>query len=315
VLLTVARVIWKENALVNLKLKVDLFTIGQMLRGAYMRFYNIQSTDGCWKNIDLNEVESLFTVPIGNVVLQQLATGKIKDKTVIPSIAPFEKYWIKPKVNNDGGSVFKGGKLIERIPGVPIQDVPVIKKHLKVDEDWEIIDKYELTNMWGAHDLSERLIRFFETGDKTDYYKAEVFPGYKDESSIPLSYINRMNYFSSEGKAKEITWENIEEEMPTITWRRASEEGDEHYTEEDIAQSEQAFEQFVKEIKQLGEKPSEEKVLESVKKVVTKFNELDETYFSIETVEREQICDFIDKVVTLTGLKFEGDVTEEWRTW
>ena len=309
-----AKVIWKENDLVNLRLKDDLFTIGQMLRRPYMRFYNIQSTDGCWKNIDLNKVESLFTVLIGRVVLQQLVTGKIKDKTVKPSNTPLEKYWINAYVNYSGGSVFKGGELIERIPGVPIQDVPVIKKHLKVDEDWEIIDKYELTNMWGADDLSERLNYFFETGDDYNYIKVEVFPGYRDEINIPGLFGNTDPNLEKKN-TDTISWKNIEKEMPTINWRQALEEGDEHYTEEDIAQSEQAFEQFVEEIKELGEKPSEEKVLESVKEVVTKFNELDETYFSIETVEREQICDFIDKVVSLTGLKFEGDVTEEWRTW
>ncbi|EMJ94704.1 hypothetical protein LEP1GSC166_1244 [Leptospira kirschneri] len=39
----------------------------------------------------------------------------------------------------------------------------------------EIIQKYELVNMWGAEDLSERLVNYFETGLNNDPFKEKVF--------------------------------------------------------------------------------------------------------------------------------------------
>ncbi|EKR73869.1 hypothetical protein LEP1GSC041_3555 [Leptospira noguchii str. 2006001870] len=40
----------------------------------------------------------------------------------------------------------------------------------------EIIQKYELVNMWGAKDLSERLVNCFETGrNNNDPFKEKLF--------------------------------------------------------------------------------------------------------------------------------------------
>jgi len=35
------RVTWKENALISLKLRDDLFTIAQMLRSPYLRLFKV----------------------------------------------------------------------------------------------------------------------------------------------------------------------------------------------------------------------------------------------------------------------------------
>ncbi|EMM71726.1 hypothetical protein LEP1GSC038_4013 [Leptospira weilii str. 2006001855] len=39
----------------------------------------------------------------------------------------------------------------------------------------EIIQKYELVNMWGSKDLSERFVNYFETGRNSDPFKEKVF--------------------------------------------------------------------------------------------------------------------------------------------
>lgn len=171
---------WKENTLVNIQLKEDLFTIGQLLFSPFMRFYDIQNSDGYWQNVDLNNVEILFCVTVGNVVLKNLVKEKITDKTVIPSNAPFEKRWVKPHLNFDGGFPFKGGKLIELGTDLETTTAPVIIENLDVIKDREIIEKYELTNMFGAEELSERLIHFFETGKRIDPLKEKIFPGLVD---------------------------------------------------------------------------------------------------------------------------------------
>lgn len=35
----------------------------------------------------------------------------------------------------------------------------------------------------------------------------------------------------------------------------------------------------------------------------------------IETDQREEICEFIQRVLSSVNIHFEGDITEEWREW
>ncbi len=55
-----ARIAWEKNGLINIKLRDDLYTIGQMLISPTVRFYDIVSKDGIWKDVDLNNAKSLF---------------------------------------------------------------------------------------------------------------------------------------------------------------------------------------------------------------------------------------------------------------
>ncbi|EMR3754056.1 TPA: hypothetical protein KEW36_002204 [Proteus mirabilis] len=185
------RIVWKVGDLVNIKLRDDLYTIGQMLTSPAMRFYDISNTDGVWKNIDLNEVTPLFRVFVGNVINKYLITEKIKEKSVIASNKPYEPYWIKPynimdfeHYQGDRFSFpFLGGKIIDLSPdgNISVTRAPVIKEDLTLPKDRELIEQYELTNMWGHEPLSDRLCRYFDTGINRDDLKFEVFPGLWDD--------------------------------------------------------------------------------------------------------------------------------------
>ena len=171
------RVTWKENALINLKLRDDLFTIAQMLRSPFLRLFKVSNKDGVWRSLDLNKVEVLFCVPIGQIVLQQLCEGKVKDRSVIPSSLPFPKFWMRPYLNFDGGFLFIGARLIELDPAKHMETTtaPVVRDWLRPKADAELIKKYELTNMWGAENLRERLVRYFDTGIDRNELKEKVF--------------------------------------------------------------------------------------------------------------------------------------------
>ena len=177
---------WKNNDLVSLKLRDDLYTIGQMLTRPAMRFYKISSHDGKWKNIDLNHIEPLFQVFIGQIVLQKLVAAKIEDETVIPSDAPYQRYWIKPHLNPGIGSYpFKGGKLVDLGPegAVGTTVAPVIKQNLSVAQDRETIEKYELTGVWGDDHLGDRLRHYFDTGEDYNPGKEKVFPELRSDGA------------------------------------------------------------------------------------------------------------------------------------
>ena len=185
------RVVWKKNDLVNIQLRDDLYTIGQMLVSPAMRFYDISNTDGIWNDIDLNNVKPLFRVYVGNVINKYLIHSKIKSPTVIPSSEPYERYWIQPYTaidddhfKGDINSVFSGGKLIDVGANgeKSVTHAPIIKEDLTLPEDRNLIEKYELTNMWGDRDLRDRLCRYFDTGINRDNFKLNVFPGLWDDS-------------------------------------------------------------------------------------------------------------------------------------
>lgn len=169
------RVTWKENALITLKLRDDLFTIAQMLRSPYLKLFKISNKDGVWRNIDLNRVEVLFCVLVGQVVLQEMCEGKVKDRSVISSSLPFQKLWIRAYVNLDGGFGFLGARLVEVDPTKGITHAPTLKDWLSPKKDADLIEKYELTNMWGADRLRIRLVRYFDTGVDRDEFKEKVF--------------------------------------------------------------------------------------------------------------------------------------------
>ena len=169
------RVTWKENALICLKLRDNLFTIAQMLRSPFLRLFKVSNKDGVWRNLDLNEVEVLSCVLVGQVVLQQLCEGKVRDRAVIPSSLPFQKLWMRPYMNLDGGFPFIGARLVEVDPTKCVTTAPVVRDWLRPKADAELIKKYELTNMWGADDLRERLVRYFDTGIDRNALKEKVF--------------------------------------------------------------------------------------------------------------------------------------------
>ena len=183
------RIIWSFGDLLSIKLRDGLFTISQMLASPTMRFYDIRSTDGNWKNIDLNSVNHLFQVFVASRLINvHLAQGKIRDATVISDCRPPEPLWLKSYTILIDGDHYKGTKDSFSFLGGKIIDIgtegkigttlaPVIKEDLSLPEDRELIEKYELDNMWSHEDLSDRLCRYFDTGINRDDLKFEVFPG------------------------------------------------------------------------------------------------------------------------------------------
>ncbi|CAM4396142.1 MULTISPECIES: hypothetical protein [Lelliottia] len=183
-----SRIVWRKGDFVNIRLRDDLYTIGQMLTSPVMRFYNVFNNNGVWSDINLNNVDVLFRVFIDRGVNTQLVTGEIKVGAIVPCDIPDDPYWIKPyTLTMDAGHYmgdrysfpFLGGKIIhlDVNGGIGTTLAPVVKDDLVLPEDRELIEKYELTNMWGADSLSARLCRFYDSGINRDDLKFEVFPG------------------------------------------------------------------------------------------------------------------------------------------
>lgn len=108
----------------------------------------------------------------------------------------------------------------------------------------------------------------------------------------------------------EALWAN----RPTLIWEERLNDGDDLYTLSAILAVDAALRQYVTTLSQSD--GTETSVLTAVRDLVLRLNELDEEHdYFIETMEREELYEFIVAGAALAGYETEDDITEEWREW
>lgn len=113
-----------------------------------------------------------------------------------------------------------------------------------------------------------------------------------------------------------MTFEELTKNKPTVDWKQRMDEDDDLFTDENINATNEVLDTYINNLKELGNNLTEEEILECVKKVVISLNELNDNYdYFIETMEREELCEFIIEAASIAGLESEEDITEEWREW
>lgn len=101
---------------------------------------------------------------------------------------------------------------------------------------------------------------------------------------------------------------------PTLMWEDRMNEGDDVYTVEIIFAVDAALRRYVTALTRAD--GTEATLLAAVRDVVLRLNEIDEEHdHFIETVEREDLYDFIQAGAVQAGYETTEDVTEEWREW
>ncbi|MGG0340632.1 hypothetical protein ABEY50_11315 [Priestia megaterium] len=109
--------------------------------------------------------------------------------------------------------------------------------------------------------------------------------------------------------------QDLKNNKPTAAWQQRMED-DEIFTAENIKATDEILETYMNRLKGSVDKMSEQDILKYVKEVVIGLNELNEQFdYFIETLEREELCEFIIKAANAAGLETEEDITEEWREW
>jgi hypothetical protein len=112
-----------------------------------------------------------------------------------------------------------------------------------------------------------------------------------------------------------MTFDELKKNKPTTPWVVHDEDG-EFFTEENISATNKVLDTYINNLELLGENPTEVEIMQVVKEVVIKINELNIEYdYFIETMEREDLYEFIDAAARIAGLESEEDITEEWREW
>jgi|GEM_PF-1105242 len=178
-----------------MKLRDNLYALCQLLKSPRLLVYDIKSEDGKWPRHCLHGIKPLFRAYVGTVV------NKLMERTVEVDfsqdiINDFEDFtWIKPHLfnehpDNDGvrynhrlHPLFLGGRLVKAAPDEDDMgpNAVILNNNLKLPNDRSVVERTELTNMWGADDLKERLVRYFDTGINRDDLKFFCFPGLWDD--------------------------------------------------------------------------------------------------------------------------------------
>ncbi|WP_375346891.1 hypothetical protein ACEWPB_10380 [Priestia megaterium] len=109
--------------------------------------------------------------------------------------------------------------------------------------------------------------------------------------------------------------EELKNNKPTAAWQQRMED-DEIFTVENIKATDEILDTYINRLEGSVDKMSEQDILEYVQEIVIGLNELNEQFdYFIETLEREELCEFIIKAANAAGLETVEDITEEWREW
>jgi hypothetical protein len=165
-----ARIVWKENAIVSIKIRDNLFTLAQMINSPYLIFFNVFSADEQWKAINLEKVPVLF---FRGVTRQFLQKSEITLKKEIQPITQYEapKYWLQLGPGSQALIAWKGTPHEMSIMTLGEEGVRVIEKDITqsgfhavkpvgpylTGPEHKEIDKYELDTLGVYPETIERL--------------------------------------------------------------------------------------------------------------------------------------------------------------
>ncbi|MDB5245886.1 MAG: hypothetical protein JWQ40_280 [Segetibacter sp.] len=105
--------------------------------------------------------------------------------------------------------------------------------------------------------------------------------------------------------------QSLVKQKPTFFWTERMNDGDDIFTVSLISKSDKILDTYLHNLSKAKETSEIWKAIETVVKSFDKLNMDDDGF--INTEEREELAGFIKYAAETYGLKYEGDVTEEWR--
>ncbi len=105
--------------------------------------------------------------------------------------------------------------------------------------------------------------------------------------------------------------QSLVKQKPTVYWIERLHEGDPVFTSALIAKSDKILDTYLHNLSKAKETAGIWKAIEIAVKGFDKLNLEDDGF--IDTIEREELAGFIKYAAETYGLKYEGDVTEEYR--
>lgn len=143
--------------------------------------------------------------------------------------------------------------------------------------------------------------------------------GIKSHNKKKIEFKNSLtlqNANINQDKVRELL--ELKNQKPTRRWTKCFHEGDINFNEHCIYESEQLLDKFIDDLVDTSKTKKASAIYSKVKNVVSGLNKLNKKYDGfIETLERDELVDFISKGTMLTGFKISEsiDITEEMRQW
>ncbi len=110
----------------------------------------------------------------------------------------------------------------------------------------------------------------------------------------------------------------LNKKSPITAWTKRMKKGDNNLTIKNIEDSKYLLTAFLDNLLIATEQKKASLIYSAIRKVTQGFNKLNDKYPSfIETLEREELVDYIHDAIRMTGFKIESeiDLTVEWREW
>lgn len=198
-----ARVAWKEDAIISIETREGIFVLAQMLKSPYLLIYDCFKESNDFDDVNLSDTPMLFCHAVTRQFLKSGNIQKLNLKGIKHENLP--KRWISPTAEARKITVWEGtpdekeliiigegGKLIEEdIYRSGMQEAKVIMPSISFSDE-ETIDKHELTNISIYPEFNERLYLCYKFGKNVDPYKDLVF-----NRPIPTDYKKYIEIISS----------------------------------------------------------------------------------------------------------------------
>jgi len=166
---------WQEGLVLSIKVDEGLYAVAQMRNNHLLEIFNIFRSDDGWKDIDLNNVDKLFTIFVSIKNIKKIFSSIVSTDAVVPNDRPVEKRMLSAIFGTPGNT---GAKLIELSDNYSNIGAQVIKDNLSPDDDLDLIRRYELCGMVGDPEkITARIKAYRETGVNWDSSKEFLFPG------------------------------------------------------------------------------------------------------------------------------------------
>jgi len=160
-----------------------------------------------------------------------------------------------------------------------------------------------------------RLIAALDTEGKLIWLRLFKLELYEKERIRLKTFLKTQNKNIDPNRIPEI--QAFASEIPIPQWRKRMAEGDDMFSEESIAVVETTLTDYVQTLCDTVQKKNATTVYNSVGKLVRTINKINDKYGLIETLERDELGEWINILIRKTGIILDDNmaITEEYREW
>jgi hypothetical protein len=175
---------WAEDDVLVVRVDESVFTLAQLRKNCLMEFFDVFRSRDDWGGVDLSSAKILFSIfvadrPLKTIFARRLAEGEVARNTrpIIRNMLSFE--WLATDTYT--------ANLIELSDRYSNIDARVIKSHLDVEGDLDLIRSHEFCGMVGdPQKLLARLKFIHATGVNWDEQKKFIYPSLERPAGFPL---------------------------------------------------------------------------------------------------------------------------------